>query len=577
MPSHPETECDVLVIGSGAGGLSAAVTAAWHGLKVIVVEKERVFGGTTAWSGGWMWIPRNPLAQRAGIVEDLETIRTYLRAEIGNSYDEPRIEAFLEAGPHMVAFHEQHTSLQFVDGNQIPDMHGNQPGAGTGGRSVCAAPFDGRELGPLIRKMRQPLPEMAFFGMGIASGADLKHFLNVTRSTTSLFHVGRRLAKHLADLAVHRRGMHLVNGNALVARLAKSAADLGVEIRVSSHARHLVQENGAICGAVVQTRTGEAAIRARRGVVLACGGFPGDPERRRELFPHTPTGQEHWTAAPRSNTGDGLRLGEQAGGYVNNNLAAPAAWAPVSLVPHRDGTFGHFPHLIDRAKPGFIAVTADGRRFGNEALSYYDYISGLLQATKPGAEVASWAICDRRFLRRYGLGFAKPTPLPIKPYLASGYLKRGQTIPKLAQACGIDPDGLARTVEAYNRHARNGEDPEFGRGSTLYERAGGDPVQQPNPCVAPIETGPFYAVKIVPGSLGTFAGLHTDAKARVLTGSGEPIPGLYAVGTDAASIMGGYYPAGGINLGPAMTFGYIAGRHVAGASAYEDGSQGGQA
>ena len=255
MPSHPETECDVLVLGSGAGGLSAAVTAAWHGLKVIVVEKERVFGGTTAWSGGWMWIPRNPLAQRAGIVEDLETIRTYLRAEIGNSYDEPRIEAFLEAGPHMVAFHEQHTSLQFVDGNQIPDMHGNQPGAGTGGRSVCAAPFDGRELGPLIRKMRQPLPEIAFFGMGIASGADLKHFLNVTRSTTSLFHVGCRLAKHLADLAVHRRGMHLVNGNALVARLAKSAADLGAEIRVSSPARHLVQENGAICGAVVQTRT----------------------------------------------------------------------------------------------------------------------------------------------------------------------------------------------------------------------------------------------------------------------------------------------------------------------------------
>ena len=346
-------------------------------------------------------------------------------------------------------------------------MHGNQPGAGTGGRSVCAAPFDGRELGPLIRKMRQPLPEIAFFGMGIASGADLKHFLNVTRSTTSLLPCrtplgqtsGRPCRAPARDAPGQRqraRGAPGQIGGGPRRGDPGLLATLGIWCR----------RTGPFAARLFGPRTSDAAIRARRGVVLACGGFPGDPERRRELFPHTPTGQEHWTAAPRSNTGDGLRLGEQAGGYVNDSLAAPAAWAPVSLVPHRDGTFGHFPHLIDRAKPGFIAVTADGRRFVNEALSYYDYISGLLQAAKPGAEVASWAICDRRFLRRYGLGFAKPTPLPIKPYLASGYLKRGQTIPKLAQACGIDPDGLARTVEAYNRHARDGEDPEFGRGST---------------------------------------------------------------------------------------------------------------
>ena len=256
MPSHPETECDVLVIGSGAGGLSAAVTAAWHGLKVIVVEKERVFGGTTAWSGGWMWIPRNPLAQRAGIVEDLETIRTYLRAEIGNPYDEPRIEAFLEAGPTWSPSTNSIPRCSSWTATRSRTCTVTSPARERVVGPCVRRPFDGRELGPLIRKMRQPLPEMAFFGMGIASGADLKHFLNVTRSTTSLFHVGRRLAKHLADLAVHRRGMHLVNGNALVARLAKSAADLGVEIRVSSPARHLVQENGAICGAVVQTRTG---------------------------------------------------------------------------------------------------------------------------------------------------------------------------------------------------------------------------------------------------------------------------------------------------------------------------------
>lgn len=563
--------CDLLVIGSGAGGLAAAVTAAFHGLKVIVVEKEPVFGGTTAWSGGWMWVPRNPLARRAGIVEDKETIRTYLRAEIGNHYDGGRIEAFLEAGPRMVDFFERHTALHFINGNRVPDMHGNLPGAGIGGRSVCAAPFDGRLMGPLAVKLRPPLREISFFGMGIASGADLGHFMNAARSLDSFIHAGKRFAKHLLDLARHGHGTHLVNGNALAARLGKSATDLGVEIRVGSPARRLLRESGGIGGAVVATADGgEVTIRARRGVVLACGGFPHDVARKRDLFGHAPTGHEHWSAAPRTNTGDGLRLGEQAGGTVDTSLAAPGAWAPVSLVPRPDGSVGHFPHLVERAKPGFIAVNAKGRRFVNEADSYHDFVQGMIQAAGPGEEVACWGICDHRFIRHYGLGFAKPAPLPLFPYLRSGYLKRAATLEELAWVCGVDPTGLARTVEEYNRHARIGEDPEFERGSTPYNKVQGDARQLPNPCVAPVEQGPFYAVKMVPGSLGTFAGLKTDPSARVLDGMGEPIAGLYAVGTDAASVMGGFYPAGGINLGPAMTFGYLAGRHAAGIAAYED-------
>ncbi len=562
--------CDLLVIGSGAGGLSAAVTAAYHGLGVIVVEKEPVFGGTTAWSGGWMWVPRNPLAERGGIVEDKEAVRTYLRAELGTHYDADRIEAFLDAAPRMVAFYERQTALQFIDGNKIPDMHGTLPGAALGGRSVCAAPFDGRELGPLVRTLRPPLPEISFLGMGIASGADVGHFLNAMRSARSFVYVGRRVARHLLDLARYRRGMQLVNGNALAARLGKSAADLGVEIRVSAPATRLLRERGAVVGAVVATGGREVAIRAKRGVVLACGGFPHDVARKRALFPHAPTGNEHWSAAPRSNTGDGLRLGEEAGGVIDASLAAPGAWAPVSLVPRRDGSVGHFPHLIERAKPGFIAVTKEGRRFVDEALGYHDFVQAMLAATAPHEEVAVWGLCDRRFIRRFGLGAARPAPLPLTLYLRSGYLKRGRTVEELARACGIDPAGLAQTIEAYNRNARPGEDTQFGRGSTPYERAGGDAGQQPNPCVAPIEDGPFYAVKIVPGSLGTFAGLRTDATARVLEENGAPIPGLYAVGTDMASIMGGFYPAGGINLGPAMTFGYIVGRHVAHATEYED-------
>lgn len=563
MSAHPEESCDLLVIGSGAGGLSAAVSAAWRGLKVIVVEKEAVFGGTTAWSGGWMWVPRNPLAREAGIDEDEATIRSYLRHELGNHYDEARIETFLRAGPEMVAFFRENTAVEFIDGNRIPDMHGDSPGAGLGGRSVCAAPFDGRELGPLIAKLRPPLDEISFLGMGIASGADFGHFLNAARVWQSFLHVGRRVGRHLLDLAAHRRGMQLVNGNALAARLLKSAADLKVDLRVAAPAKRLLAADGRILGAVIGAQDGEVVIRARCGVVLACGGFPHDYERLRELVPNNPTGHAHWSAAPRSNTGDGLRLGEAVGARVDAGLAAPCAWSPVSLVPRKDGTFGHFPHLAERAKPGLIAVTAQGRRFVNEANSYYDYVEALLKALPPGAEPVSWLICDHRFQRHYGLGFAKPAPLPVAPHVASGYLKRGRTIEELAAACGIDPAGLSGTVAAYNDGARQGRDPEFARGETPYNRMGGDAAVKPNPSVAPIAQGPFYAVRIVPGSLGTFAGLTTDAEARVLDAAGRPISGLFAVGADMANIMGGTYPAGGINLGPAMTFGYLVGRDAA--------------
>ena len=280
-----------------------------------------------------------------------------------------------------------------------------------------------------------------------------------------------------------------------------------------------------------------------------------------------PAPDQHRTVAAPGATGDGLRLGEAVGGSVDLGLAAPGAWCPVSLVPFRDGTTGRFPHIIERGKPGIIGVLADGRRFCNEGNGYYDYVDAMFRAVPEGREVASWLVCARGFQRRYGLGIARPTPLPLGPWIRSRYLKQGRTLAELARACGIDPDGLERTVAEFNRHARVGEDPAFGRGSTPYNRLQGDPSHAPSPCVAPIEPGPFLAVKVVPGSFGTFAGLRADGSARVLDGSGDPIPGLYAAGTDMASVMGGYYPAGGINLGPAMTFGFIAGRHAAGLGA----------
>jgi len=544
--------------------LAAAVTAAWHGLKVVLVEKESVFGGATAWSGGWMWVPGNPLAKRAGIHEDLQRPRTYLKNELGDRYDPSRIDAFLDNCGPMVAFFEEHTELQFVDGNAIPDVHGNVPGAGTQGHQVAAAPYDGREVGPLIKRLRKTMRETSFMGMPIMAGADLTAFLSLTRSFKSLLHVTRRFGRHLIDLAIHGRAMQLVNGVALVARLAKSAEKLGVQLIASAPAKRLILENGAVRGAVVDTASGEIEIRAAKGVVLAAGGFPNDVQRRKALFPRTPTGQEHLALPPKSCSGDGITLGESAGGSLVTDLASPAAWAPVSKVQYADGSVGHFPHIIDRAKPGLIGVLANGKRFVNEADGYYDYTAAMVAAVPQGHEVASWLICDHRFQRRYGIGFAKPFPLPLAPYLGSGYLKRGASIEELATACGIAPEALSETVKVFNEYARRGEDPEFGRGSTPYNRKQGAPLHGPNPCVAPIEQGPFYAVKVLPGSFGTFAGLKTNGFAQVLGRDDQPIEGLYAVGTDMASVMGGFYPSGGINLGPAMTFGYIAGRHAAG-------------
>ena len=573
MPANAPMRCELLVVGSGASGLAAAVTAAFHGLDVVVVEKEPVFGGATAWSGGWMWVPGNPLAKRAGIDEDPRQPRTYLENELGQRYDAARIDAFLDHCGPMVAFFEAHTHLRFVDGNAIPDIHGRVPGAGTQGHQVIAAPYDGREVGPLMARLRRTMRETSFMGMPIMAGADLMAFLTLTRSLKSLLHVLRRMVRHLRDLALHGRAMQLVNGVALVARLAKSAETLGVRLIDSAPARRLIVEDGAVRGAVVSTAQGDVEIHASKGVVLAAGGFPHDVERRKALFPRTPTGLEHLALPPASCSGDGITLGESAGGRLDTDLASPAAWAPVSRVQHADGSTGHFPHIIDRGKPGVIGVLANGQRFVNEADGYYDYTAAMIAAVPQGQEVASWLICDHRFQRRYGLGYAKPFPLPLTPHLRSGYLQRGHSIEALAQACGIAPAALAETVRVYNEHARRGADPAFGRGSTPYNRKQGDPLHGPNPCVAPIEHAPFYAVKVLPGSFGTFAGLRTNRFAQVLDRADQPIAGLYAVGTDMASIMGGYYPSGGINHGPAMTFGYIAGRHAAGAMQDADASR----
>ena len=551
---------DVVVVGSGAAGLTAAVTAASQGLSVVVVEKDAVCGGATAWSGGWIWVPCNPRSRADGIVETLDGARNYLEHELGARFDAARVDALLEQGPAMISSLESQPSVAFVSGTHIADIHGRTPGAGTGGRSVAPAPYDARAMKPaLLAILRAPKYETSLLGLGIMSGPDLYAFLNATKSLRAFAYVARRFARHGWDLATRRRSLQLVNGPALVARLLVAADAQGVAVRVSSPATALVVEDGAVRGVVID---GRETIRARRGVVLAAGGFAHDAARRDTLEPRVGGRGAAWALPPPAVTGDGLRLAASAGARVTADVASPIAWCPVSEVRYRDGSVGLYPHIVDRGKPGLIGVLASGARFCNEADGYHDYVSAMLDALPPGAEAVSWLICDHAFQRRYPFGMSKPFPFPAGPYLRSGYLTRAPTLRALAQACGIDADGLERTVAAYNVHARQGEDPAFGRGSTPFNRGAGDPSHRPNPCVAPIERAPFYAIKVRPGSFGTFAGLACDARARVLDAAGAPIPGLYAAGGDQANVMAGHYPSGGINLGPAMTFAYIAGRDL---------------
>lgn len=550
--------CDLLVIGSGAAGLSAAVTAAHHGLRVIVAEKDAVLGGTTAWSGGWIWAPGNPVCARSGTVESVAASETYLRAVLGPHFDPARVAAFLTHAPGMVAFLETHTALVFEPGSHIPDTYGHLPGAGMGGRSVIAAPYDGRALGPLLPLLRKPLRETSFWGLTIQAGADLRAFMSMTRQPRAFLHVARRMTRHLWDLARHGRAMQLRNGSALVARLIRSATDLGVELRTHSPAIRLTQQGARITGAVLRINGAEVTIQATRGVVLASGGFPHDSARRAAQFPQNAT---HRSLAVPTATGDGMRMAEAVGAR-QGAVASPGAWCPVSVVRWPDGREAPFPHIIERGKPGLIAVLPSGQRFCNEGLGYHDFVTALLAATPPDQPPEAWLITTRAFQRRYGLGISRPFPVPLRPWLRRGYLTSAKTPEALATACGIDPSGLRATLDQWNLHAARGDDPAFHRGTTAYMRLQGDAAHTPNPCVAPIDRAPYLAVRVIPGSFGTFAGLATDAAARVLR-AGAPIPGLYAAGGDMASVMGGFYPAGGINLGPALTFGHIAGLHAA--------------
>jgi succinate dehydrogenase/fumarate reductase flavoprotein subunit len=557
-------EVDLLVVGSGAGGLSTAITAKHNGLDVQVVEKASVYGGTTAFAGGVLWIPCNHHGLKQNPNDTLDAAEEYMRTEAGEAFNPKAARAFLNKGPEMVDFFESNTSVQFVP-TLYPDYHPTYAGGVDIGRSILAKPFNITELGNEMKRLRPPLRTITFIGMMFnSSNADLKHFFKATKSLTSFIYVCKRLANHVVELARYGRAINVTSGNALAARLAKSAFDMSIPIHTDTAVKKLLEEDGRVVGVLVDSAEGEIEIRASKGVVLAAGGFANEVERIKKVYPHLQRGGEHHTPVPADNTGDSMRMVEEIGVEISSDYKEPAAWMPTSVVPFRDGTKGMFPHLLDRYKPGVIGLTPDGVRFCNESESYHDVGTSMTNACSDKGETFMWLVCDHTCLSKYGLGYVKPAPLPYGPFVKNGYLKKGSTLHQLAAEIGVEAATLKQTVETYNKDAVNGEDPMFNRGATSFNRYLADPDNKPNPCVAPIQKGPFFALKVYMGDLGTFSGIPTDNYGKVLRPDGSKVGGLYAVGNDRHSVMGGTYPAAGITLGPIMTAGYVTGRHLAG-------------
>lgn len=558
-------ETDLLVVGSGAAGFSAALTASHAGLNVLMVEKEPQFGGTTAYSAGVIWIPGNRHGSALGIPDSKEDALTYLKHEAGNRLNLELANAFLDNCNPAVEFIESNTYVRYEAVPIWADYHPTKPGAAQGGRSLLPLPFDGRRLGKRFAELRAPLRTMMAFGGMMLGRNDLPHVFRMTRSAKSALHVAGMTLRYAYDRLDHARGTRLTNGNALIAALALSAQERGIDLWLESPVVELVQRDDAVVGAIVQRDGGRQEVRARRGVVLACGGFPADDALKGRYYGHVRDGHQHRSAPPPGNRGDGIRLGQSAGGAMAEDVAYPAAWVPVSLVPQPDGSTLPFPHFYERGKPGYIAVDASARRFANESASYHDFVPAMVEACRGSSETSCWLLCDHRAIRRYGMGAIGPAPLPLGPHLRSGYLVKASSWPELAAAIGLDAGTLQATIQRFNANAAHGEDPDFGKGTDAYHRFNGDPTHKPNPCLAPLEQAPFYAMRMIPGDIGTFLGLRVDGHARVLDHAGKPIQGLYAAGNDMTSVMGGTYPGAGITIGPALTFGYIAARHAASA------------
>lgn len=562
---------DVVVIGAGGAGMAAALFAALEGSRVLLVECTSQVGGTTAFSAGTTWVPGTRLGAAVNPQDTLTDAARYLDNAIGNRTPPGLRQAFLDHGAEAIDALEAKTDVRFRACAKHPDYISDLGGSTLNGRALEPMPFDGRLLGDLFPLVRSPIPEFTVLGGMMVDRNDINHLLGMSRSVASLRHSARILGRHAADRLRHARGTRLVMGNALVARLLYSLAQREeVSLALDTRVEHIERSADGIDSIRLRQGADRRTVRVRGGVVLASGGFNRDPARRHAMLPGVDL---QWCPGAPGHTGEAHPLAEAVGARYGEGALSHAFWAPVSQRKRADGSTAVFPHFVmDRAKPGMLTVNQAGERFVDESTSYH--LFGLAMQ-KPGTDgrksLPAFLICDADALRKYGIGMVRPGGSGLAPFLADGYLVRGDTVESLAKALSIEPAKLADTVRRFNAAASEGIDPEFQRGSTAYSRNIGDASWPgPNPCLGPLVQEPFYAVRLYPGDIGAATGFATDADARALDAGGAPIEGLYAVGNDMHSIMGGVYTAPGITIGPGIVFARLAARHAAARAAHAE-------
>ncbi len=544
-------EVDLVIIGSGAGAVTAALRARRLGKSALIVEKAPVFGGSTALSGGVVWIPNSPPVLRAGVDDSLEKGRAYLDACAGAyapGSTRERRDAYLEKGPEMIAFLEME-GMEFAYLDGFSDYHeGEYPGGLARGRSLGGKIFALNRLGDWLPKLRRAaglqeipatVPEV---GQIVLSG-------RTWESRLTFLKVGwRMILRKLGWLVV-------ASGASLQGRLLLLAKQAGLDIWLGAPLTDFVREDGSVTGVVVRQNGREIRVRARGGVLLDAGGFARNPDMRANMsrVPHS-----KWTVANEGDTGEVLQMATDLG--ADTAMTQEAWWIPASFLP--DGSISwHNP--IDMGKPHVIVVDQGGSRYVNEATSYVTVGLAMFERDKTVPAVPSWFIVESRHRDRYRMGIAPAGKTP-EDWISSGYMKRADTIEDLARQCDIPPEKLRATVDRFNGFAEAGHDADFGKGASAYNRVWGDPRNKPNPSLGKIEKGPFYAVQVFPADVGTCGGLVADEYARVLDPSGKPIEGLYAAGNITASVMGPSYPGAGASIGASMVFSYIAANHALG-------------
>jgi succinate dehydrogenase/fumarate reductase flavoprotein subunit len=489
-----------------------------------------------------------------------------LNLAVGERSDPKLRQAFIDNGPHAIAKLEANSALQFQVRMLHPDYLSELEGSVLSGRAIEPQPFDGKLLGANLPLVRTPIPEFTVLGGMMVDRDDIFHLLRLTQNWKSFSYSVRIIVRHFLDQLLQSRSTRLVMGNAMIARMFYSYIRRDGLLVTNTEVTQLLQDRNSIQGVVLQQTLPDGGVvkrtlRSKGGVVMASGGFNRHSTRRADLLPGA---KEAWCPAAPGNTGRAQDLALQAGGQLGTGGLSHAFWAPVSTRQRADGSTAVFPHFVmDRGKPGMITVDSQGQRYLNESTSYHLFGIAMQARHATTPSVPSWLVCDAGALKRYGIGMVRPGGKGLEPFLADGYLKQGFTLSDLAQKMKVPTDEFKATVDRFNAFADNGVDIDFQRGTTDYQRANGDATWHgPNPCLGALREGPFYAIALYPGDIGAATGLVTDGDARVLNAQGIAIDGLYAVGNDMHSIMGGVYPAPGITIGPGVTFGYLAAKHA---------------